>query len=729
MGGDSHAYYFHKGENGLRMEATTFSYNQGFQQGNVLGTWAFCMAMQRLLELMDLHMDEFHQLQREEDAIQRQVERNNNQNQNGEQENGDQQEAEPEQHYYDQCFYVDDGNAIGIMHHMMVEFVRYMKRMGPKLGFVVNPDKGAILIGKCTTVEEMEARKQAYINLGISPDIIVCNPGTYEGNQDNNIDPEMLQQMEIKFGAKILGSYIGSEAYIKEQLHNKTESWARLMLQLEAFPESQARLMLLRKCFAPKYVYLLRTIPQYLVVKDFVDKVMVMQKRVLGSILKKMGQTDDHLYMQMCLTFKNGGFLDLLYVEDVAKVANLASLVHNTLGAFDTIRTTITNVTEEKMGETCRTICAQLLAPEFPLPVKQGVNVETIIGVLPRLEYLRELAREQKGADSTLQKMMYLKFQEQRIAVLDSYLDAREGLSEEEKQKRLVRKAKWVGVKKSEVASLFLEANPYHSGFAFYSNDTFTYALRARYGFTHQDVMQANKRCRCQKEPDMCIDDGFGEHFVSGCPFYGCRQYIHDQVKYAVMECAKLAEAPVDMEQTGVLRDANDHRDDGRERPDLIMKLPYPTCPGLKTCVVEVTIGNTLEGTVSGRIKCSPNQLTQGGSIAAKKFREKRNKYNELAVAKGMDLKVISIETNGFIHEESLKFIKSLAFVACERKKDVDYYDLKKFMLTKLSVALYSAIGTVINRRINAANSHCAPTIEEHRRQTGMILQAVAPAQ
>jgi hypothetical protein len=38
-----------------------------------------------------------------------------------------------------------------------------------------------------------------------------------------------------------------------------------------------------------------------------------------------------------------------------------------------------------------------------------------------------------------------LKFQEQRMAVLDSYLDAREGLSEEEKQKRLVRKAKWVG--------------------------------------------------------------------------------------------------------------------------------------------------------------------------------------------------------------------------------------------------------------------------------------------
>ncbi len=54
---------------------------------------------------------------------------------------------------------------------------------------------------------------------------------------------------------------------------------------------------------------------------------------------------------------------------------------------------------------------------------------------------------------------------------------------------------------------------------------------------------------------------------------------------------------------------------------------------------------------------------------------------------------------------------------------------MKLHMLTKISVALYSAIGTVINRRISAANSHGAVTLEDHRHQTDIILQAIAPVQ
>jgi hypothetical protein len=38
-------------------------------------------------------------------------------------------------------------------------------------------------------------------------------------------------------------------------------------------------------------------------------------------------------------------------------------------------------------------------------------------------------------------------------------------------------------------------------------------------------------------------------------------------------------------------------------------------------------------------------------------------------------------------------------------------------------------IGTVVNRRINAANFHSAATLEDHRHQTERILQAIAPAQ
>ena len=92
-------------------------------------------------------------------------------------------------------------------------------------------------------------------------------------------------------------------------------------------------------------------------------------------------------------------------------------------------------------------------------------------------------------------------------------------------------------------------------------------------------------------------------------------------------------------------------------------------------------------------------------------------------------MKIVSIETSGFIHEESIKFIKKLAHLASQRKQEVDYYVFKRYMLMKISVALYSAIGSVISRRINAANSHSVPTIEEYRRQTDMILQSAVPAQ
>ncbi len=77
---------------------------------------------------------------------------------------------------------------------------------------------------------------------------------------------------------------------------------------------------------------------------------------------------------------------------------------------------------------------------------------------------------------------------------------------------------------------------------------------------------------------------------------------------------------------------------------------------------------------------------------------------------------------------DSLNFIKRLALIAY-KKKDVTYYDMKRYMLMKISVALFSAIGTVINRRISNAKYHSAATLEEHRHQTEHILQAIAPAQ
>ncbi len=272
---------------------------------------------------------------------------------------------------------------------------------------------------------------------------------------------------------------------------------------------------------------------------------------------------------------------------------------------------------------------------------------------------------------------------------ISAFLDETEGLDEIEKQERMVRKAKWMAARKGELSSLFLDANPYHNDYAFSSDEAFQFAVRSRYAISNKDNMGGeNQRCRCQRREDMCVDV-FAEHYVSGCPFYGSRQYIHDQVKYAVYECAKLAEIPVEMEDSNIMRDPNqDNGQQGRERPDLVMKVPYDNAPGGRKCVVEVTIGNTIEGTVSGKLKCTVGQRVQPGRIAARKFVGKSNKYNELARARGLSLKIISIESGGFIHEGSLRSILRLAQVAVKKKQEIGYYEMKRHKLTKISVAL-----------------------------------------
>ncbi len=90
----------------------------------------------------------------------------------------------------------------------------------------------------------------------------------------------------------------------------------------------------------------------------------------------------------------------------------------------------------------------------------------------------------------------------------------------------------------------------------------------------------------------------------------------------------------------------------------------------------------------------------------------------------------MAIETSGFMHEQSIYLIKNLAHVAfTKNKRNVDYYDMERYMFTKISVALFNAIGTVVNRRINAANNHRAASLEEFQRNTEFLLEAVTPAQ
>ena len=99
-------------------------------------------------------------------------------------------------------FFVDDSN-FSAPHQIMLRTIQGIKEDGPKYGYHLNPDKGTYLLGRCETAEDARQRKATLVKLGLNPDIIRVHP-------DNTPIPI---HAAFLYGAKVLGSYIGSPEY------------------------------------------------------------------------------------------------------------------------------------------------------------------------------------------------------------------------------------------------------------------------------------------------------------------------------------------------------------------------------------------------------------------------------------------------------------------------------------------------------------------------------------
>jgi hypothetical protein len=96
-----------------------------------------------------------------------------------------------------------------------------MVENGPIYGYHMNLSKSVYLIGVCNSYEDAIARKNELTEkFGFNPDNVHIHPDNYL-RQD--IDLCSLNQLRSKFGAKILGSYIGSEEFIRNSPQSKLE--------------------------------------------------------------------------------------------------------------------------------------------------------------------------------------------------------------------------------------------------------------------------------------------------------------------------------------------------------------------------------------------------------------------------------------------------------------------------------------------------------------------------
>ena len=123
--------------------------------------------------------------------------------------------------------------------------------------------KGTYLLGRCGSMAIAWERRLSLIEFGIDPSIIKIHPEDYFDANRNQLvelgyDVDILSYHEIMFdvlksyGAKVLGSYVGSDEYIKSNLLVKAEKLDAEASLLVEYPDLQQRFHLLRWCFSEK---------------------------------------------------------------------------------------------------------------------------------------------------------------------------------------------------------------------------------------------------------------------------------------------------------------------------------------------------------------------------------------------------------------------------------------------------------------------------------------------
>ena len=76
------------------------------------------------------------------------------------------------------------------------------------------------------------------------------------------------------------------------------------------------------------------------------------------------------------------------------------------------------------------------------------------------------------------------------------------------------------------------------------------------------------------------------------------------------------------------------------------------------------------------------------------------------------------------IEDFFVRYINQLAEIAAKRRKSKDEYAMRKYMFMKISVALFNAMGKVINRRIGGVNNFLSATQEDFEYENFMVYLA-----
>ncbi len=107
---------------------------------------------------------------------------------------------------------------------------------------------------------------------------------------------------------------------------------------------------------------------------------------------------------------------------------------------------------------------------------------------------------------------------------------------------------------------------------------------------------------------------------------------------------------------------------------------------------------------------------------AEKAFQGKNRKYLRIANVNGLSFKPIIFETNGRMHEDSVKFVRKYTKHASE-VKGIEHSIVDGYAFNRLSCVIQKHIANAILTRSHSVNSHLPGSAANHIMRDDFVLQ------
>lgn len=586
----------------------------GYHQGDVLSSWLYCMTTLPLINLIDgILKKEFG-----DDCC------------------------------YVQTWYIDDGNVLA-PRNIMVRVIELLREYGPRYGFTINFKKGAYLFGDCDSKEEVESLKGKLTQQFGFPEEIF----------KSKFDDE-------EYGTKVLGSYIGSDAYVKNQLMKYFDKLVKVSEIISGHDNIQERWLLFTRSFLAKPLHVLKTISPRLT-SNFVTafenlKVSVM-KTMMG--LDELSILDSRI-MNVPIDEGGLGLGDYRVISIAAYISSLQESIMQEVNGEGLV----------SQGE----YTDQVLDFEECIGTAWGVGSERyeeqvdVRSTNVLFRRIRELTGKEREKDTTTQHY------------ITGFMVSKEvnSVNELVKNSEYAGHYHWFMSLKNKQAGKWLEAMPTHDRLVMSSDD---FAGQLRYRMFGKFKGRGDQLvCKCIHKVPL---DRHGDHLATGCGLTTGRHDIHDSIKFDLKEVLKYFDYKVEVER-------RDQFGDSEMRPDLVV---YDYKGNAKKLLLDVTIPSTMHYHIRGDVdlgKCNG----MSGKSAAAAFKLKEDKYKELAKQHNHLFLPFVVESCGVYHPEALKFLSELSK---QKEKGLQCRPdtVLNYILKWLSVSLQSSIARAMQMKYN----------------------------